>query len=109
MQFFGPQHDSERRLPGGHTVVNIVRKNTNPYSFSLSVNQLWMLCDLKIQFERSMNDGKYHVAEPLVTAIAALNKTEGLYRQVQRTVRTRGPRGLGAFLGPVDNCVRAFR
>ncbi|XP_067087676.1 anaphase-promoting complex subunit 5 isoform X2 [Osmerus mordax] len=44
---------------------------------------LWMLCDLKIQFERSMNDGKYHVAEPLVTAIAALNKTEGLYRQAR--------------------------
>lgn len=39
-----------------------------------------MLCDLKIQFERHMNEGKYHLAELLVTAIAALNKTEGLYR-----------------------------
>lgn len=39
-----------------------------------------MLCDLKIQFERHMNEGKYHLAEPLVTAIAALNKSEGLYR-----------------------------
>lgn len=39
-----------------------------------------MLCDLKIQFERAMNDGKYHLAEPHVTAIAALNETEGLYR-----------------------------
>lgn len=45
-----------------------------------SVTQLWMLCDLKIQFDRAMNDGKYHLAEPHVTAIAALNKTEGLYR-----------------------------
>ena len=42
--------------------------------------QLWMLCDLKIQFERHMNEGKFHLAEPLVTAISALNKTEGLYR-----------------------------
>uniref|UniRef100_A0A6Q2XM82 Anaphase-promoting complex subunit 5 n=1 Tax=Esox lucius TaxID=8010 RepID=A0A6Q2XM82_ESOLU len=43
--------------------------------------KLWMLCDLKIQFDRAMNDGKYHLAEPHVTAIAALNKTEGLYRK----------------------------
>ena len=42
--------------------------------------QLWMLCDLKIQFEKAMNDGKYHLAEPHVTAISALNATEGLYR-----------------------------
>lgn len=39
-----------------------------------------MLCELKIQFERHMNEGKYHLAEPLVTAICALNKTEGLFR-----------------------------
>lgn len=45
--------------------------------------KLWMLCELKIQFERAMNDGKYHLAEPHVTAIAALNKTEGLYRKAQ--------------------------
>ncbi|XP_041792928.1 anaphase-promoting complex subunit 5 [Chelmon rostratus] len=45
--------------------------------------KLWMLCDLKIQFERHMNEGKYHLAEPLVTAISALNKTEGLYRKAQ--------------------------
>uniref|UniRef100_A0A665TC47 Anaphase-promoting complex subunit 5 n=1 Tax=Echeneis naucrates TaxID=173247 RepID=A0A665TC47_ECHNA len=44
---------------------------------------LWMLCDLKIQFERHMNEGKYLLAEPLVTAISALNKTEGLYRKAQ--------------------------
>ncbi|KAE8292534.1 Anaphase-promoting complex subunit 5 [Larimichthys crocea] len=45
--------------------------------------KLWMLCDLKIQFERHMNEGKYHLAEPLVTAISALNKSEGLYRKAQ--------------------------
>ncbi|XP_044052959.1 anaphase-promoting complex subunit 5 [Siniperca chuatsi] len=45
--------------------------------------KLWMLCDLKIQFERHMNEGKYHLAEPLVTAISALNKTDGLYRKAQ--------------------------
>lgn len=27
-----------------------------------------------------MNEGKYHLAEPLITAICALNKTEGLFR-----------------------------
>lgn len=45
--------------------------------------KLWMLCDLKIQFDRYMNKGKYHLGEPLVTAISALNKTEGLYRKAQ--------------------------
>ncbi|CAL8343307.1 unnamed protein product [Lota lota] len=45
--------------------------------------KLWMLCDLKIQFEKHMNDGKYHLAHPLVPAIRALNKTEGLYRKAQ--------------------------
>lgn len=39
-----------------------------------------MMCDLKIQFERHMNERKYRLAEPLVTAISALNTTEGLYR-----------------------------
>ncbi|KPP63679.1 Anaphase-promoting complex subunit 5-like [Scleropages formosus] len=46
--------------------------------------KLWMLCDLKIQFERAMNDGKYHLAEPHVAAIAALDQMEGLYRVLQR-------------------------
>lgn len=41
-----------------------------------------MLCDLKIQFEKHMNEAKFHLAEPLVSVIAALNKTEGLYRWV---------------------------
>ncbi|XP_072537275.1 anaphase-promoting complex subunit 5 [Salminus brasiliensis] len=45
--------------------------------------KLWMLSDLKIQFEKAMIDGKYHLAEPFVTAISALNTTEGLYRKAQ--------------------------
>ncbi|XP_034025588.1 anaphase-promoting complex subunit 5 isoform X2 [Thalassophryne amazonica] len=45
--------------------------------------KLWMQCDLKIQFEKHMHDGKFHLAEPQVTAISALNKTEGLYRKAQ--------------------------
>uniref|UniRef100_A0A8C6UJ96 Anaphase-promoting complex subunit 5 n=1 Tax=Neogobius melanostomus TaxID=47308 RepID=A0A8C6UJ96_9GOBI len=43
--------------------------------------KLWMLCDLKIQFERHMNEGKYHLAEPLIVAMSALDKTQGLYRK----------------------------
>ncbi|XP_053225829.1 anaphase-promoting complex subunit 5 isoform X2 [Podarcis raffonei] len=41
--------------------------------------QLWMLFDQKIQFDRAMNDGKYHVAGSLVAGITALNSTEGVY------------------------------
>ncbi|XP_028914632.1 anaphase-promoting complex subunit 5 [Ornithorhynchus anatinus] len=43
--------------------------------------QLWMLCDQKIQFDRAMNDGKYHVADSLVAGITALNSIEGIYRK----------------------------
>ncbi|XP_053938734.1 anaphase-promoting complex subunit 5 [Cuculus canorus] len=43
--------------------------------------QLWMLFDQKIQFERAMNDGRYHVADSLVAGITALNSTEGVYRK----------------------------
>uniref|UniRef100_A0A452TJ76 Anaphase-promoting complex subunit 5 n=1 Tax=Ursus maritimus TaxID=29073 RepID=A0A452TJ76_URSMA len=43
--------------------------------------QLWMLCDQKIQFDRAMNDGKYHLADSLVTGITALNSIEGVYRK----------------------------
>ncbi|XP_077418720.1 anaphase-promoting complex subunit 5 isoform X2 [Vanacampus margaritifer] len=45
--------------------------------------KLWMLCDLKIQFQMHMNEGKYNLADQLITSISALNKTEGLYRKVQ--------------------------
>ncbi|XP_065548719.1 anaphase-promoting complex subunit 5 [Lathamus discolor] len=43
--------------------------------------QLWMLFDQKIQFERAMNDGKYHTADSLVAGITALNSIEGVYRK----------------------------
>uniref|UniRef100_A0A8B9H8W9 Anaphase-promoting complex subunit 5 n=1 Tax=Astyanax mexicanus TaxID=7994 RepID=A0A8B9H8W9_ASTMX len=52
--------------------------------------KLWMLSDLKIQFEKAMNDGRYHLAEPYVTAISALNTTEGLYRYTL-SVRRNSP------------------
>ncbi|KAL7986647.1 hypothetical protein Chor_012930 [Crotalus horridus] len=41
--------------------------------------QLWMLFDQKIQFDRAMNDGRYHVADSLVAGITALNSCEGVY------------------------------
>ncbi|XP_064024731.1 anaphase-promoting complex subunit 5 [Pogoniulus pusillus] len=43
--------------------------------------QLWMLFDQKIQFERAMNDGRYHIADSLVSGITALNSIEGIYRK----------------------------
>ncbi|KAM5192564.1 anaphase-promoting complex subunit 5 [Mantella aurantiaca] len=43
--------------------------------------KLWMLFDQKIQFNRAMNDGKYHITESLVTGITALDSVEGLYRK----------------------------
>ncbi|XP_027734361.1 anaphase-promoting complex subunit 5 isoform X2 [Empidonax traillii] len=43
--------------------------------------QLWMLFDQKIQFERAMNDGRYHVADSLVAGITSLNSIEGVYRK----------------------------
>ncbi|XP_069475670.1 anaphase-promoting complex subunit 5 [Ambystoma mexicanum] len=43
--------------------------------------KLWMLFEQKIQFDKAMNDGKYHVAESLVAGITALNSTEGMYRK----------------------------
>ncbi|XP_030075751.1 anaphase-promoting complex subunit 5 isoform X1 [Microcaecilia unicolor] len=44
-------------------------------------SKLWMLFDQKIQFDKAMNDGKYHIAESLVPGIAALNSIEGMYRK----------------------------
>ncbi|KAM9331539.1 anaphase-promoting complex subunit 5 [Gastrophryne carolinensis] len=43
--------------------------------------KLWMLFDQKIQFDRAMTDGKYHLTESLVTGISALDSVEGLYRK----------------------------
>ncbi|XP_025055087.1 anaphase-promoting complex subunit 5 isoform X4 [Alligator sinensis] len=44
-------------------------------------SQLWMLFDQKIQFDRAMNDGRYHIADSLVAGITALNSIEGVYRK----------------------------
>ncbi|XP_070619321.1 anaphase-promoting complex subunit 5 [Erythrolamprus reginae] len=43
--------------------------------------QLWMLFDQKIQFDRAMNDGRYHIADSLVAGITALDSCEGVYRK----------------------------
>nr|XP_020825806.1 anaphase-promoting complex subunit 5 isoform X2 [Phascolarctos cinereus] len=43
--------------------------------------QLWMLCEQKIQFGRAMHDGRYHMADSLVTGITALSSLEGAYRK----------------------------
>ncbi|ERE76860.1 anaphase-promoting complex subunit 5-like isoform 2 [Cricetulus griseus] len=45
--------------------------------------QLWMLCDQKIQFDRAMNDGKFHLADSLVTGITALNGIEALEAAIE--------------------------
>ncbi|KAJ1093145.1 hypothetical protein NDU88_006253 [Pleurodeles waltl] len=43
--------------------------------------KLWMLFEQKIQFDKAMNDGKYHVAESLVAGITALSSVDGMYRK----------------------------
>lgn len=43
--------------------------------------QKWMLWDQKIQFDRALNDGKFHLADSLVTGITAINGIEGVYRK----------------------------
>ncbi|XP_075424340.1 anaphase-promoting complex subunit 5 isoform X2 [Ascaphus truei] len=43
--------------------------------------KLWMLFDQKIQFDRAMNDGKYHTTKSLVMGITALDSIEGLFRK----------------------------
>ncbi|KAF4011751.1 hypothetical protein G4228_003580 [Cervus hanglu yarkandensis] len=67
--------------------VNAGVQQNNTESFAVALchlaelhaEQLWMLCDQKIQFDRAMNDGKYHLADSLVTGITALNSIEGVY------------------------------
>uniref|UniRef100_F6X4C1 Anaphase-promoting complex subunit 5 n=1 Tax=Equus caballus TaxID=9796 RepID=F6X4C1_HORSE len=69
--------------------VNAGVQQNNTESFAVALchlaelhaEQLWMLCDQKIQFDRAMNDGKYHLADSLVTGITALNSIEGVYRK----------------------------
>uniref|UniRef100_A0A8C5BMA2 Anaphase-promoting complex subunit 5 n=1 Tax=Gadus morhua TaxID=8049 RepID=A0A8C5BMA2_GADMO len=72
---------AEQGLYGGTTeIFKHLKEQFPPHTQHA---KLWMLCDLKIQFEKHMNDGKYHLAQPLVPAIRAQNKTEGLYRKAQ--------------------------
>ncbi|CAB1319664.1 unnamed protein product [Coregonus sp. 'balchen'] len=50
--------------------------------FVSSITQLWMLCDLKIQFDTAMKDGKYHLAEPMLQLYSEKTKyTEMIIRQ----------------------------
>ncbi|XP_075960610.1 anaphase-promoting complex subunit 5 [Anarhichas minor] len=73
-------HAEQGRYSAVSEILQHLKEQFPPHSQHA---KLWMLCDLKIQFERHMNEGKYHLAEPLVMAISALNKTEGLYRKAQ--------------------------
>uniref|UniRef100_A0A3B5B0H8 Anaphase-promoting complex subunit 5 n=1 Tax=Stegastes partitus TaxID=144197 RepID=A0A3B5B0H8_9TELE len=76
-------HAEQGCFPAPGSVSEIIQHLKEQFPPHTQHAKLWMLCDLKIQFERHMNEGKYHLAEPLVTAISALNKTEGLYRKAQ--------------------------
>ncbi|XP_028269989.1 anaphase-promoting complex subunit 5 isoform X2 [Parambassis ranga] len=73
-------HAEQGLYSAASEVIHHLKEQFPPHTQSA---KLWMLCDLKIQFQRHMNEGKYHMAEQLVTAISALNKTEGLYRKAQ--------------------------
>ncbi|KAM3610629.1 uncharacterized protein V6R79_006719 [Siganus canaliculatus] len=73
-------HAEQGLYGAGSEILQHLREQFPPHSQHA---KLWMLCDLKIQFDRHMNEGKFHLAEPLVTAIAALNRAEGLYRKAQ--------------------------
>ncbi|XP_077570870.1 anaphase-promoting complex subunit 5 isoform X2 [Stigmatopora nigra] len=64
-------------------VSDILRHLKDQFPAHTQHAKLWMLCELKIQFERHMIEGKYNSAEQLVTSISALNETEGLFRKVQ--------------------------
>uniref|UniRef100_A0ABK0M109 Anaphase-promoting complex subunit 5 n=1 Tax=Rattus norvegicus TaxID=10116 RepID=A0ABK0M109_RAT len=67
--------------------AGVQQNNTESFAVALChlaelhAEQLWMLCDQKIQFDRAMNDGKFHLADSLVTGITALNGIEGVYRK----------------------------
>ncbi|XP_035391970.1 anaphase-promoting complex subunit 5 [Electrophorus electricus] len=64
-------------------VGDIIKHLKQQFPSHTQHSKLWMLCDLKIQFEKAMNSGKFHLAEPHVTAIGALDSMEGLYRKAQ--------------------------
>ncbi|XP_016058542.1 PREDICTED: anaphase-promoting complex subunit 5 isoform X2 [Miniopterus natalensis] len=67
--------------------AGVQQNNTESFAVALChlaelhAEQLWMLCDQKIQFDRAMHDGRYHLADSLVTGITALHSTEGVYRK----------------------------
>ncbi|KAK6483533.1 anaphase-promoting complex subunit 5-like [Huso huso] len=71
-------HAEQGLFAAASEILKHLRERFPPHSQHA---KLWMLCDQKIQFDRAMNDGKYHMADSLVMGIAALSKTEGLYRK----------------------------
>ncbi|MGH0149515.1 UNVERIFIED_CONTAM: hypothetical protein FKN15_035012 [Acipenser sinensis] len=71
-------HAEQGLFAAASEILKHLRERFPPHSQHA---KLWMLCDQKIQFDRAMNDGKYHMADSLVVGIAALSKTEGLYRK----------------------------
>ncbi|XP_021487033.1 anaphase-promoting complex subunit 5 isoform X1 [Meriones unguiculatus] len=71
-------HAEQGCFPAAAEVLKHLRERFPPNSQHA---QLWMLCDQKIQFDRAMNDGKFHLADSLVTGITALNGIEGVYRK----------------------------
>ncbi|XP_046728203.1 anaphase-promoting complex subunit 5 [Silurus meridionalis] len=73
-------HADQGLYAAANDIIKHLRQQFPPHTQHAKI---WMLCDLSIQFEKAMNDGKYHVAEPHVTSISALNCTEGLYRKAQ--------------------------
>ncbi|KAG7331934.1 hypothetical protein KOW79_003768 [Hemibagrus wyckioides] len=73
-------HADQGLYAGANDIIRHLKQQFPPHTQHAKI---WMLSDLNIQFEKAMNDGKYHVAEPHVTAISALNSTEGLYRKAQ--------------------------
>uniref|UniRef100_A0A674D2I7 Uncharacterized protein n=1 Tax=Salmo trutta TaxID=8032 RepID=A0A674D2I7_SALTR len=75
-------------LHGCFTSIDVLKHLKGQFPPHTQHAKLLMLCDLKIQFDRAMNDGKYHLAEPHVTAIAAFNKTEAqVLKALNRTTK----------------------
>ncbi|KAK2522794.1 Anapc5 [Columba guinea] len=71
-------HAEQGYFPAASEILKHLKERFPPNSQHA---QLWMLFDQKIQFERAMNDGRYHVADSLVAGITALNSIEGVYRK----------------------------
>lgn len=71
-------HAEQGCFSAASEILKHLRERFPPHSLHA---KLWMLFDQKIQFDKAMSDGKYHVAEALVTGITALDHMEGLYRK----------------------------